>query len=147
MKDERPKRFAPFDPELFKLVDTISYNERRELMKRVIAKTKARTESIIEEAIRRGIITRQEYDLLYRSMYLDEYGMDSFAQYIEILIHKQEREEAGEKVDDDLAFLTLNKGMLHDKAKLEKRFGIAILSPEDIEKEVKRQEKKNKKKK
>ena len=76
---------------------------------------------IIDTAIERGIITKEEVSV-YVGKYFDEYGIDSFINYLSMLL--------GEPKMD--AFMTLCEPLLKDKEKIEKRFGIKIITLGDM---------------
>ena len=78
-------------------------------------------ESILKQAFQENIFTEEEYNEKYKDMFYDEYGSDSFMQYIKAVMNA--------KID---FFVTENERMLKREAELKKRFGLEITSPEDI---------------
>ena len=82
--------------------------------------TKMRQE-IIDLSVKGGIITKEEIPI-YIGKYFDEYGVDSFINYLSMLL--------GEPKMD--AFMTLCKPLLKDRKKIEKRFGVKIITLGDL---------------
>ena len=77
---------------------------------------------VIHEALELHII--EEYEVPeYLGKYYDEFGIDSFVNYLSYLIHLK-----GQHVTNNNVFMTLNKSMLRDKEKIEKRFKLKIVS-------------------
>jgi len=87
-------------------------------MKNKLAKMR---QEIIDLSLERGIITKKEIPV-YVGKYFDDYGIDSFINYLSMLL--------GEPKMD--AFMTLCKPLLKDKKKIEKRFGVKIITVGDI---------------
>lgn len=78
-------------------------------------------QEIIDSTVKRGIITKEEIPI-YIGKYFDEYGIDSFVNYLSMLL--------GEPKMD--AFLTLCEPLIKDRKKIEKRFGVEIITLGDI---------------
>jgi len=87
-------------------------------MKNKLAKMR---QEIIDLSLERGIITKKEIPV-YVGKYFDDYGIDSFINYLSMLL--------GEPKMD--AFMTLCKPLLKDKKKIEKRFGVKIITVGDL---------------
>jgi len=81
-------------------------------------------QEIIELSVERGIITEEEIPI-YVGKYFDEYGSDSFINYLSMLL--------GEPKMD--AFMTLCDPLIKDKKKIEKRFGVKIITLGDLKNE------------
>jgi len=79
-------------------------------------------QKIVGLALYHDILKLSEFNE-YIGKYFDEYGNDSFINYLSMLVSSQ-------KMD---GFLTLCNPLIKDKAKIEKRFGVKILTPGDIE--------------
>jgi len=75
---------------------------------------------VIKEALDLRIINEDELPK-YVGKYYDEFGIDSFVNYLSYLIHLK-----GHPVSNDNIFMTLNHNLLKDKEKLEKRFKLKI---------------------
>lgn len=74
-------------------------------------------QEVIDLAIERKIITKKEIPI-YIGKYFDEYGNDSFINYLSMLL--------GEPKMD--AFMTLCEPLIKDKDKIEERFGVKIIT-------------------
>lgn len=79
--------------------------------------------SVVQEAINRKILKEEEIEQ-YVGKYIDEFGIDSFVNYLTFLFQPKNFRES--------VFLTLNHKMLRDRILLEKRFGIKIASPDTV---------------
>jgi hypothetical protein len=77
---------------------------------------KREAEHIIERAIKKGIITRQEYESRYMGRYLDHHGNDSFVLLMDA------------KLNDVDVFLTHNIKILKKREQFQKRFGIRLVT-------------------
>lgn len=76
---------------------------------------------VINEATQRKIMTLEEMPI-YVGKYFDEYGIDSFINYLSMLTSDVKME----------AFITLCKPMIKDRKKIEKRFGVKIITPKEL---------------
>lgn len=79
---------------------------------------------VIQEALARKILTEDEADK-YVGKYIDEFGFDSFVNYLSYLIHSP-------NIGNMDMFLTLNQKMLVDKKEIEDRFKLKIVSPDKV---------------
>ena len=82
-------------------------------------------ENILNQAFNENLFTEEEYNKKYKDMFYDEFGSDSFIQYINAVMNA--------KID---FFLTENERMLKMKEELKKIFGLEIASPEQILKKL-----------
>ena len=83
---------------------------------------KQKYEEVVSRAIELKLIKREEWKNRFIN-YRDRYG-HSFVHYLEAIMGKMD------------VFLTLNSIMLRNREELEKRFGVRILTPEELNKEV-----------
>lgn len=79
-------------------------------------------EEVVSRAIGLKLIKRKEWDERFKD-YRDEAG-HSFVHYLECIMNK---------ID---IFLTLNPIMIENREELEKRFGVRIATPEELNKEL-----------
>lgn len=79
---------------------------------------------VIQEALARKILTEDEVRK-YVGKYIDEFGFDSFVNYLSYLI-------ATPNIGNMDMFLTLNQKMLADKKELEARFKLPIMAPNNV---------------
>ncbi|MBS3114288.1 hypothetical protein J4448_04245 [Candidatus Woesearchaeota archaeon] len=78
-------------------------------------------DNVLKQAFEEKLFTEQEYNQKYKDMFYDDYGSDSFIQYINAVMNA--------KID---FFVTENERLLRKKEELKKRFGLEIASPKDI---------------
>lgn len=78
-------------------------------------------QQIVATALMRNILTVEDLPK-YIGKYIDEYGIDSFINYLSMLLGEP-------KID---SFLTLCEPLIKDKEKIEKRFGIKIITMKDL---------------
>lgn len=88
--------------------------ELKKQMKEVLRYQKNQADSIIERAIKKGILTREEYKSKYEGKYLDHYGNDSFVLLLDA------------KLNDADVFLTHNIKLLKKREHFQERFKIKI---------------------
>ena len=86
---------------------------------------KKEREKILRLAFSKKLLTKEEYEKEYKSRYIDCYGCDSFLCYLSYVVLVNDKEGI---------FITLNDKIIKDRKKIEKRFGIRILSVEEAEK-------------
>ena len=122
-KDEH-KNFVEIEPKLIKKLLSLPKPIGMKILQRINYKMNLQKESILKQAFQENIFTEKEYNEKYKDMFYDEYGSDSFMQYINAAMNA--------KID---FFVTGNERMLKKKEDLKKRFGLEIVSPEQILKE------------
>lgn len=115
------KKFSRMDPELIKRLLALPKSEGIELVKRINYRFYLEKENILKQAFQENLFTREEYEEKYKDMFYDNYGADSFIQYINAVMNS--------KVD---CFATINERMLKREGELKQRFGLKIASPEEI---------------
>ena len=104
-----------------KMLNELSEEERKKILEKMNKATIKHRDKVMEEVFKRGIMSKKEYKEKYENKYIDEnYGGDSFPQLMEVVLHGK-----------DIMFVTVNEKMLRDREKLEKRFGVRILSPNE----------------
>lgn len=119
-KDEH-KNFVEIEPKLIKKLLNLPKPIGMKILERVNYKTHLQKDNILNQAFDENIFTEKEYNEKYKGMFYDEFGSDSFMQYINAVMNA--------KID---FFVTENERMLKRKEELKKRFGLEIASPEDI---------------
>jgi hypothetical protein len=82
---------------------------------------------IIQMAIEKKIISKKEYKE-YEGKYIDQYGCDSFINYLSYLIVMGKGKNS--------IFLTVGNTILKDRDKIQKRFGLRIVTPSELNKEI-----------
>ena len=120
-KKDNHKNFVKISPKLIKKLLDLPKPVALKLIEKVNYKMHLQKESILKQAFEENMFTEQEYNEKYKDMFYDDYGSDSFMQYINAVMNA--------KID---FFITENERMLKKKEELKKRFGLEIASPEDI---------------
>ena len=120
-KNGEHKNFVQIEPKLIKKLLNLPKPIGMKILERINYKLHLQKESILKQAFEENLFTEEEYDKKYKDMFYDEFGSDSFTQYINAVMNA--------KID---SFVTENERMLKRKEELKKRFGLEIASPEDI---------------
>ena len=123
-KDEH-KNFVVIAPKLIKKLLNLPKPIGMKIMERINYKIYLQKENILKQAFEENLFTEKEYNEKYKDMFYDEFGSDSFIQYINAVMNAE--------ID---FFVTENERMLKRKEELKKRFGLEIASPEDILKKM-----------
>lgn len=124
MEDEAYKKFSEMKPEIIKKMLNLPPAEGVKLMKKINYKFHLVKEKILKQAFEEKLFTEKEYQEKYKDMFYDDYGSDSFLQYINAVMNG----EPG-------CFITSNERMLKRKEELKEKFGFRVASPEEILKE------------
>ena len=124
---EEHKKFSIIEPELIKKLMSLSKEEGMKLISQINYKLHLQKESILNQAFKENRMTKEEYEKEYKEMFYDDFGNDSFTQYLNAAMNT--------KID---YFITENERMLNKRKALEKRFGLRIASPKDVMGEVER---------
>ena len=123
-KDEH-KKFVKIEPKLIRKLLNLPKPVGIKILERINYKIHLQKESILKQAFEENIFTEEEYNEKYKDMFYDDYGSDSFIQYINAVMNAE--------ID---FFVTENERMLKRKEELKKRFGLEIASPEQILKKL-----------
>ena len=115
------KTFSVLKPGMIKRLLKLPKPEVMELFNRINNKLYLVKWNILKDAFEQNILTEKEYEDKYKDMFYDDYGGDSFIQYLNAVMNA--------KVD---FFVTENERMLNRKDELERRFGLKIASPDEI---------------
>ncbi len=83
---------------------------------------KLKKERILKIIFRKKLMTPEEYETKYKGKYIDQCGFDSFMTYLSYVAEFSSKGR----------FLTTNEKIYRDREKLEKKFGIEIITMEDI---------------
>ena len=119
-KDEH-KNFVEIEPKLIKKLLNLPKPIGMKILDRINYKLHLQKGNILKQAFEENLFTEKEYNENYKDMFYDDYGSDSFMQYINAVMNA--------KID---FFITENERMLKKKEELKGRFGLEIASPEDI---------------
>lgn len=115
------KKFSIMKPEMLNKLMNLPKEKGIELFKRVNYRFYLEKENILKQAFEKNFITRKEYEEKYKDMFYDDYGSDSFVQYINAVMNA--------KAD---CFVTENERMIKRQDALKKRFGLRIANPKEI---------------
>ena len=121
MEKDDHKNFVEINPKLIKKLLNLPKPIGMKIMERVNYKMHLQKENILKQAFEENFFTETEYNEKYKDMFYDEFGSDSFMQYINAVMNA--------KID---FFVTENERMLKKGEELKKRFGLEIASPEEI---------------
>jgi len=108
-------------PEMLKKLLSLPKEEGIRLFERINYRFYLAKEDILKQAFNENLFTKEEYKERYKDMFYDDYGSDSFIQYINAVMNA--------KID---CFVTENERMLKRKEELKKRFGLRIAGPKEI---------------
>ena len=125
MKKDEHKNFVVIKPKLIKKLLNTPKPIAMKILERINYKVYLQKENILKQAFEENFLTEKEYNEKYKDMFYDEFGSDSFMQYINAVMNA--------KID---FFITENERMLKRKDELKKRFGLEIASPEVILKKL-----------
>ena len=125
MKKDEHKNFVEIEPKLIRKLLNLPKPIGMKILERINYKIHLQKESILNQAFEENFFKEEEYNEKYKDMFYDEFGSDSFIQYINAVMNA--------KID---FFVTENERMLKRREELKKRFGLEIASPEDILKKL-----------
>ena len=125
MKKDDYKNFVEIEPKLIKKLMNLPKSVGMKILERINYKINLQKDNVLKQAFEQNLFTEEEYNEKYKDMFYDEYGSDSFIQYINAAMNT--------KID---FFVTENERMLKRKEELKKRFGLEIASPEEILKKL-----------
>lgn len=117
-------------PDMIRWLINLPKDKGIKLFEKVKKRAHLEKNNTLKIAFEKGILTKEEYEEKYKNMFYDDYGMDSFVQYIDAVLSR--------KVD---CFVTHNERMLNKKEELKKRFGLRVTSSKEILKETENKEK------
>ena len=125
MKKDEHKDFVVIEPKLIKNLLNLPKPIGLKILERINYKMHLQKENILKQAFEENLFTESEYNEKYKDMFYDEFGSDSFIQYINAVMNAE--------ID---FFVTGNERMLKKKEELKKRFGLEIVSPDQILKKL-----------
>ena len=125
MKKEEHKNFVVIEPKLIKKLLNLPKPIGMKILERINYKLHLQKDNVLKQAFEENLFTEEEYNKKYKDMFYDEYGSDSFIQYINAVMNA--------KID---FFVTENERMLKRREELKKGFGLEIASPEQILKKL-----------
>ena len=117
------KKFGVIKKEWIARLADMPKEEAEKLLERMRYKLHKQQTRILEEAYRRWLFSKEDYEANFKDMFYDEFGFDGFLQYIDGVMN----------ANADY-FVTLNQNLLKKKDELEARFKLKIITPEELEK-------------
>ena len=125
MEKDKHKNFVVIEPKLIKKLLNLPKPIGMKILERINYKMHLQKENILKQAFEENLFSQGEYNEKYKDMFYDEFGSDSFMQYINAVMNAE--------ID---FFVTGNERMLKKKEELKKRFGLGIASPKEILKKL-----------
>ena len=121
MGKDKHKNFVVIEPKLIKKLLSLPKPIGMKILERINYKMHLQKENILKQAFEENLFAESEYNEKYKDMFYDEFGSDSFIQYINAVMNAE--------ID---FFVTGNERMLKRKEELKKKFGLEIASPKEI---------------
>src|SRR3989344_8238548 len=115
MEEEDHKKFSEIDPKMIKKMMNMPKPIVEKLVENINYKLHLQKQQIMKQAFKERLLTEKEYNENYKDMFYDDYGSDSFPQYVNAVMNAESD-----------CFVTINKRMLKRKEELKKRFGLEI---------------------
>ena len=131
MSKKNKRELKEMPPDMIRWLLSLPKDEGIKLFEKVKRRAHLEKDKTLKIAFENGILTKGEYEKKYRDMFYDDYGMDSFIQYLDAIIGDR-------KVD---CFVTHNERMLSIKEKLKERFGLRVASSKEILEETENRKK------
>ena len=120
---QKQRRFGVVKKELIEKLSNLSKEEGERLLERFRYRLHEQKARVLEQAFGKKLISKEEYEKKYRDMFYDELGFDGFLQYLDAVMNAK-----GDY------FVTLNGNLIKRREKLEKKFKLKIITPEELEK-------------
>ncbi len=124
------QRISAIPKDLFRNPPKLTPDQRDELLSRMRAASEKMREPVLKQAYEQGILTPDEYESKYRGHFFDDYGCDSFIQYLNGAMNAKAE-----------YFTTLNERLIQRREELTGRFGLKIATMEEIAAMVEKKEK------
>ena len=122
------RKIKEMPPDMIRWLMNLPKEEAIKLFEKVKKRAHLEKDKTLKIAFEKGVLTKEEYEQKYKDMFYDDYGMDSFIQYLDAIIGDR-------KVD---CFVTHNERMLRIKEELKERFGLRVASSKEILEEMER---------
>ena len=121
MKQKNNEKFVEIPPDVLKRLLHLPKDKAVKIIRRINEQFHEQKEKILQQAYDEDLFTKQEYEEQYKDMFYDDFGSDSFIQYINAAINA--------KTD---FFVTNNERLIKSRKQLQKRFRLKIATPEEI---------------
>ena len=123
LKMQKQRKFGVVKKELIEKLSNLSKEDGERLLERFRYRLHEQKARVLEQAFGEKLISKEEYEKKYRDMFYDELGFDGFLQYLDAVMNAK-----GDY------FATLNGNLIKRREKLEKKFKLKIITPEELEK-------------
>lgn len=91
------------------------------LLERMRYKLHKQQTRILEEAYKKGLFSKEDYEANFKDMFYDEFGFDGFIQYIDGVMN----------ANADY-FVTSNQNLIKKRRELVNKFKLGIITPEEL---------------
>ena len=115
------KKFRVIKKEWIAKLASLPKEEGEALLERLRFALHKQQSRILNEAYSKKVIEKEEYEKNYKDLFYDEFGFDGFLQYLDGVMN----------ADADY-FVTFNKNLIKNKEELERKFGLKIITPEEL---------------
>ena len=114
-------KFGVLNKEWIAKLASLSKEDGDALLERFRFRLHQQQSRILSQASRKKIISKEGYEKKYKHMFYEEFGFDVFLQYLDGVMN----------ADADY-FVTFNKNLIKNKEELERKFGLKIITPEEL---------------
>ncbi len=115
------QKMSAIPKDLFRNPPRLTSDQKDELISRMRNASEKMREPVLKQAYELGIITPEEYESKYKGHFYDDYGCDSFIQYLNGAMNAKAE-----------YFTTLNDRLLKRRDELADKFGLKIVTMEEI---------------
>ncbi len=115
------QKISPIPKDLFRNLPHLTPNQKDELISRMRAASEKMREPVLKQAYEQGILTPDEYESKYRGHFFDDYGCDSFIQYLNGAMNAKAE-----------YFTTENERLVKRRDELADKFGLKIVTLEEL---------------
>lgn len=124
------QKISPIPKDLFQHLPHLTPDQKDELISSMRAATEKMCEPVLKQAYEQGILTPEEYENQYKGHFYDDYGGDSFIQYLNAAMNSKAE-----------YFTTMNERLIKRREELAARFGLKIATLEEIAAMLEKKEK------
>ncbi|MEK6846216.1 MAG: hypothetical protein AABY26_05625 [Nanoarchaeota archaeon] len=115
------QKMSAIPKDLFRNPPKLTPDQKDELISRMRAASEKMREPVLKQAYEQGILTPSEYESKYKGHFYDDYGCDSFIQYLNGAMNAKAE-----------YFTTLNERLISRRDELVDKFGLKIATMEEI---------------
>jgi predicted nucleic acid-binding protein len=115
------QRISAIPKDLFRNPPQLTSDQKDELISRMRNASEKMREPVLKQAYEQGILTVEDYESKYKGHFYDDYGCDSFIQYLNGAMNAKAE-----------YFTTLNERLIKRRDELADKFGLKIATLEEI---------------